>query len=69
MKKYDRRPALLVASSEDAYSVRSVKELAALGAGTRDVRTLSQAGHGTAMLTRQPDLVGALVDWFQRTLL
>ena len=31
--------------------------------------TLPDAGHGTTMLVRQPDLAGRLVDWFRRTLL
>ena len=30
--------------------------------------TLSQAGHGTTMLNRDPGLATALVDWFRRTL-
>ena len=30
---------------------------------------LNGAGHGTAMLARQPDLASSLVDWFSRTLL
>jgi hypothetical protein len=30
---------------------------------------LSGAGHGTVMLSRDPDLAAALVDWFVRTLL
>jgi hypothetical protein len=39
------------------------------GDGLRDLRLVTGAGHGTVMLTRQPDLVGLLVDWFRRTLL
>jgi hypothetical protein len=31
--------------------------------------TLPDAGHGTTMLVRQPELTGRLVDWFRRTLL
>jgi dienelactone hydrolase len=68
-KKYGDRPALLVASQEDNYAATSARQLAAGGPGTRDVRVLNGAGHGTAMLSRQPDLAGALVDWFRRTLL
>jgi pimeloyl-ACP methyl ester carboxylesterase len=69
MRKYGARPALLVAGTNDAYAMRSAKELAALGGGTRDIRTLENAGHGTNMLNRDPDLVRVLVDWFLRTLL
>jgi alpha-beta hydrolase superfamily lysophospholipase len=69
MRKYGMRPALLVAGTNDSYAMRSVKELAKLGAGTREIRALDSAGHGSTMLTRDPDLALALVDWFRRTLL
>lgn len=67
--KYGNRPALLVASSEDPFALRTARTLATTGAGQRELRILSDAGHGTVMLGRQPDLVDALVDWFLRTLL
>jgi pimeloyl-ACP methyl ester carboxylesterase len=69
MRKYGARPALLVAGTNDPYAMRSVKELAALGGGLREIKTIDAAGHGTVMLDRDPDLSRALVDWFQRTLL
>lgn len=61
------RPVLLVASDDDFYAVRSARELQK-GGGTREVLTVSRAGHGTNMLTRDPDLVRAVIDWFRRTL-
>jgi pimeloyl-ACP methyl ester carboxylesterase len=69
MKKFGARPALLIASDEDAYASRSVKELQKAGGGTREVLILNHAGHGTVMLGRDADLARALVDWFHRTLL
>jgi pimeloyl-ACP methyl ester carboxylesterase len=69
MRKYGARPALMVVGTNDAYAVRSAKELAALGGGTREIKTLEDAGHGTNMLNHDPDLVRVLVDWFLRTLL
>lgn len=69
MKKYNGRPALILASAEDAYASRSARELSTLGSGIRDFRLLNGAGHGTVMLARQPDLIGVLVDWFRRTLI
>ncbi|MBE3098598.1 MAG: alpha/beta hydrolase [Planctomycetes bacterium] len=69
MKKYNDRPALILASAEDAYASRSARELSTLGSGIRDFRLLNGAGHGTVMLARQPDLIGVLVDWFRRTLI
>jgi alpha-beta hydrolase superfamily lysophospholipase len=69
MRRYGNRPALLVASLEDPYAARSARELSTFGDGIRELRLLSNAGHGTVMFVRQPDLVGVLVDWFRRTLL
>lgn len=69
LARYGDRPALLVSSQEDSYSTNSVRKLAKSGAGVREVKILNGAGHGTAMIDRQPDLAPALVDWFRRTLL
>ena len=69
MRKYDERPALILASAEDAYASRSARALSTVGAGIRDFRLLNGAGHGTVMLARRPDLVEVLVDWFRRTLI
>jgi len=69
MKKYGARPALLIASDDDAYASRSVKELQKAAGGTREVLILNHAGHGTSMLGHDPDLARTLVDWFHRTLL
>ena len=73
IKKYGDRPALIIASQEDNYATGSARQLAVAGAGPgigiRDLRILNGAGHGTAMLARQPDLASSLVDWFRRTLL
>ncbi len=68
MRKLGARPVLLVASSEDAYALRSARELQK-DAKTRELQMLTSAGHGTTMLTRSPELVSTLVDWFRRTLL
>jgi dienelactone hydrolase len=69
MKKFGGRPALLVSSTKDPYAWRSVKTLAAIGTGTREVRLSDALAHGTVLLQRDPDLITALVDWFRRTLL
>lgn len=69
MRQYDERPALFVAGSDDPYALRSMKALAAVGNGIREMRTVEQGGHGTTMLVREPDLAGVVVDWFLRTLL
>jgi dienelactone hydrolase len=69
MKKYASRPALLAASTKDPYAWRSVRSLSAIGPGTREVRLTDVVAHGTVLLSRDPALIAALVDWFRRTLL
>jgi pimeloyl-ACP methyl ester carboxylesterase len=68
MKKYGARRALLVASREDPYAWRSMRELAK-DAPAREMILLDRAGHGTTMLAREDSLARTLVDWFRRTLL
>lgn len=69
MKKYATRPALLAASRRDPYAWRSIRNLSTIGPGTREVRLTDAVAHGTVLLSRDPELIGALVDWFKRTLL
>jgi alpha-beta hydrolase superfamily lysophospholipase len=68
LRKYGARPLLLVASDDDGYAGRTVKDLQKTGAG-RETILLNRAGHGTAMLNADPDLGRRLVEWFRRTLL
>lgn len=68
-RKVGGRPVLLVASDDDPYALRSSRELQKGGGGVRELLVLKQAGHGAAMLARDPDLGRSLVDWFRRTLL
>lgn len=69
LRKFGVRPALLIASNEDSYAVRSARELATTGPGTRELQLVDGAGHGTTMLTHLPDLVLTLVDWLCSRLL
>jgi dienelactone hydrolase len=69
MKKLGARAVLLVSSTKDPYAWRSVRTLAAVGPGPREVRLSDLQAHGTVLLQKDPDLIGALVDWFKRTLL
>jgi alpha-beta hydrolase superfamily lysophospholipase len=68
LRQYGGRPALLMASLHDPYAARSVRTLAQDTSGPREVRWSSIAAHGTLLLSLDQDLVGALVEWFQRTL-
>lgn len=69
MKKFAARPALLAGSTRDPYAARTIRHLATIGPGLREVRLTDSVAHGTVLLSRDPDLVPALVDWFKRTLL
>lgn len=68
MRQYGGRPALLVASTHDPYAARSSRELAAKAPGVRELRWSETTAHGTPLLSRDPELAGALVEWFRRTL-
>ena len=62
--------ALLVAGALDPYASRSAKQLAEIMPGMRDLRIVENvSANGRALLADQPDLAGALVDWFRKTLL
>lgn len=68
LRQYGPRPALLMASLRDPYAARSARELAQAPPGPRELRWSSVPAHGTVLLSRDPDMTRALVEWFQRTL-
>ena len=69
MKKFGARPALLAGSTKDPYAARSIRQLTSIGPGVREVRLTDAIAHGTVLLSRDSELIPALVDWFKRTLL
>lgn len=69
IRKYGARPLLLVASDDDGYALRSVRDLQKSGGGVRETVVLARAGHGTSMLASEDDLGRRLLEWFRRTLL
>lgn len=68
LKKLGRRPVWLVASTEDPYAIRTVRELAGTEA-FREQRLSAARAHGTALFAADPDLTSALVDWLRRALI
>jgi pimeloyl-ACP methyl ester carboxylesterase len=68
LRQFGARPAYLVASRLDPYAARSVRELAKNPPGIREVQMAEVAANGTALLTKEPDLVRLVIEWFQRTL-
>ena len=69
MKKFGARPALLAGSTKDPYSARTIRHLTTIGTGLREVRLTDAIAHGTVLVSRDAELIPALVDWFKRTLL
>ena len=68
MRPYGSRPALLLASRQDTYAARTVRDLAKDAPGVREMQWSDAPAHGMALLGREPDLVRLVVEWFQRTL-
>jgi dienelactone hydrolase len=68
LRQYAGRPALLIASLKDPLAARTVRELTKEPPGPREARWAESPAHGTVLLAHEPDLVRALVEWFQRTL-
>jgi dienelactone hydrolase len=68
MRTFGARPALLVGSVRDPYSARSMRALAEDAPGRRELRWSDVPAHGTLLLSRDGDLVRAIVEWFQVTL-
>ena len=68
LAQYGARPALLIASLHDPYAARSVRTLAQDAPGPRQMRWSTTPAHGPVLLSRDPDLVRSLIEWFQLTL-
>jgi alpha-beta hydrolase superfamily lysophospholipase len=68
VKKLGERALWLACSTADPYALRTVKELAT-GSGPREQRLSGTRAHGTQLLSADPDVAAALVDWLERTLI
>lgn len=66
IKKYAKRPLLLVVSDDDPYARRSALDLQKLN-GSAELLSLNAAGHGTRMFDRAPDLAHSLIEFLRRT--
>lgn len=69
MRRVGDRPVWLAASTEDPLALRTLKELAAAGAGPREQYLSPAAAHGTTLLEADGNLSRALVDWLRQRLL
>lgn len=68
IKKLAGRGVWLLASAEDPFALRTVHELAGVG-GAIEQRLSSVRGHGTVLLSSDPELAPALLDWLRRSLI
>jgi dienelactone hydrolase len=60
---YGDRPVLIIASQEDGYAASSSEELLKVARGEALLEMYAGIGHGTAMLSNQPDLASLLLEW------
>jgi pimeloyl-ACP methyl ester carboxylesterase len=62
-----QRPMLVVFSDDDTYALQTSMVLADKLAGKVQLEARSGLGHGTRMLSREPDLETLLVEWILTT--
>ncbi len=67
LETYGQRPVLIVSSDEDVYATKSAAYLEGKAKGEKHVETLSGAGSGVRMLTRDPKLEGMVLAWLNGT--
>jgi len=68
MKRYQKRPLLMMASSGDATTAAAVKQLADLARGRAKVITEPGNSRGIEMLMMHPDLVSRITAFLEETL-
>lgn len=68
MRQLAGRPLLMVASQQDPYAARTVRDLMKDAPPGREAQWSDVAAHGTLLLSREPDLVRVITEWLQRTL-
>lgn len=59
---------LIVASEDDRYSAQSSRRLFEETGVLKELKMLENAGHGTRMLTNQPDLETYILNWIKEVL-
>ena len=69
LRQLGARPALLIASVQDPYALRTIRDLVDGDPGPREQRLSEAPAHGTHLLAADPIMVPVLVDWLRRTLI
>ena len=65
---YGERPVLIIASQEDGYAASSAEELLKVARGASRLEMFEGIGHGTQMLSNQPDLTSLILEWLHQIL-
>lgn len=65
LAEYGERPVLIIASQEDSYAASSAEELLKYARGEAHLEMFEGIGHGTQMLTNQPDLASLILEWLR----
>ena len=60
---FAERPLLIVASQEDSYAATSSQTLFDLAGANAQLEMYTNAGHGTNMLTAEPELTELILEW------
>jgi len=68
LEAYGQRPILIAASSEDTNSADSSQELVKTALGESKLLMYDGAGHGTAMLQKEPGLGKIILGWLDQYL-
>jgi predicted esterase len=69
MTDYNPRPLMVAASSEDALAYNTALALQTAARGDFSLAAYDNAGHGIELLTNAPDLISAIIDWLNVTLI
>ncbi|RMG75641.1 MAG: alpha/beta fold hydrolase [Chloroflexi bacterium] len=68
LARYGSRPLFIAASEEDGYAAESSMALAEQAGENGQLQMLAGAGHGTNMLTAEPELETAVMTWLNNHL-
>jgi pyridoxine 5-phosphate synthase len=69
IKRLGARSIWLAASDQDPLALRTMRDIAAEPSGPRQQHVSTMLAHGTALLSRDPEIERSLVDWLRRSLI
>jgi pimeloyl-ACP methyl ester carboxylesterase len=66
LEAFGDRPSFLAASKDDQYAAESSNTLAESALGEVELQIFEGAGHGTVILSSEPELAVSIIDWLER---